>query len=256
MSTDLLLNLKADTIDGVVQSLDRIIAQSKRDKSRLGYFPSLYRKVTIHVKQGIIDGLFDDEERMERLDVIFTNRYLAAFEQYQTCKDPSLSWKLAFDASKRWRPIVFQHLLLGMNAHIELDLGIAAAEAVSGGKISDLKEYFFKINEILVSLINEVQLELVEVWPLFKLLDNLAGATDENLAKFGMKIARGHAWDVAQEVSVLPKQERALKIVELDRHVAEMGKMILNPGYFVGLVLFFIRIGELRSVPSIIEILE
>ena len=256
MSTDLLLNLRADTIDGVVQSLDRIIAQSKRDKSRLGYFPSLYRKVTIHVKQGIIAGLFDDGERMERLDVIFANRYLAAFEQYQTCKDPALSWKLAFDAAKTWRPIVFQHLLLGMNAHIELDLGIAATETASGGKLSDLKDDFFKINEILVSLINEVQIELVEVWPLLKLLDNLAGTADENLAKFGMSIARGHAWDVAQEISVLPKQERASKIAELDRHIAEMGKMILNPGYFVRLILLLIRIGELRSVPGIIEILE
>ena len=256
MSTDLLLNLKADTIDGVVQSLDRIIAQSKRDKSRLGYFPSLYRKVTIHVKHGILDGLFDDGERMARLDVIFANRYLAAFEQYQTCKDPSLSWKLAFDASKRWRPIVFQHLLLGMNAHIELDLGIAAAEAVSGGKLSDLKDDFFKINQILVSLINEVQRELVEIWPLLKLLDNLAGTADENLAKFGMNISRGHAWDVAQEISVLVNQERALKIAELDRHVSEIGKILWNPGYFIRLLLFFIRIGELRSVPSIIEILE
>jgi len=193
---------------------------------------------------------------MERLDFNFANRYLTAFEKYQTYKDPSLPWKLAFDASKRWRPIVFQYLLRGMNTHIELDLGIAAAEAVSGGKLSDLKDDFFKINEILVSLINEVQLELVGVWPHLKILDNVAGTADENLTKFGMKIARGHAWDVAQAISVSAKQERALKIAELDRHVAEIGKMILNPGYFVSLLLLLIRIAELRSVPSIIEILE
>ena len=171
MNPDLLLNLRADTIDGVIQSLDRIIVWAKSDKSRLGYFPALYRKVTIHVKQGIEDGLFDDGVRMARLDVIFANRYLEAFEQYQMCKDPSLSWKLAFDASKRWRPIVLQHLLLGMNAHIELDLGIAAAETASEGNLSDLKNDFYKINEILASLVNEVQVELAKVWPLLKLLD-------------------------------------------------------------------------------------
>jgi hypothetical protein len=256
MNAELLLNLKADTIDGVIQSLDRIISWSRQEKSRLGYFPALYRKVTVRVREGIEEGLFDDGQRMERLDVIFANRYLEAFEQYHICKDPVLSWKLVFDATKRWRPIVFQHLLLGMNAHIELDLGIAAAETADGGNLSDLQNDFDKINQILASLVNDVQMELSKVWPLLKLLDYAVGEADENLVKFGMKIARGDAWSVAQEISVLPKQKRALKIAELDHHVAEIGKMILNPGYIVRLVLFLIRIGELRSVPRIIEILQ
>jgi hypothetical protein len=256
MSTDLLLNLKADTIEGVIHSLDRIIAWAKEDKSRLGYFPALYRKVTIQVKQAIEDGLFEDGERMKRLDVIFANRYLEAFEQYQICKDPTLSWKLAFDAAKRWRPIVLQHLMLGMNAHIELDLGIAAVETADGGNISVLKTDFFRINEILASLVNEVQTELAKVWPFLKLLDYAAGDADENLAKFGMKIARGHAWDVAQELSLLTRKDRVGRIEELDQKILDIGQTIQNPGILITTVLYLIRMGELRSIARIIEILE
>lgn len=117
-------NLKASTIDEVIASLDRIIEWSKRTKSRCGYFAALYRKVTCNVRDGIASGYFDDGERMERLDVIFANRYLEAFEAYHSGQSTTQSWILAFDTTQRWSPIVLQHLMVGMNAHINLDLGL------------------------------------------------------------------------------------------------------------------------------------
>jgi hypothetical protein len=251
-----IINLKAETIEEVIQSLDKIINWAKINKSRLGYFAALYRKVTVKVKEGIEKGLFENGERMERLDVIFANRYLEAFEQSQTSKDITPSWKLAFDASKKWRPIVLQHLLIGMNAHIDLDLGIAAAETVGVEKLPELKNDFFKINDILVSLINEVQSELAKIWSLLKLLDYIAGEADEALVEFGMKITRGHAWNTAEELANLSPEKRALKIRELDKSVSEIGKIILNPGYLIRLLLFFVRISELRPIRRIIQILE
>jgi len=40
---------EAARVDEVVERLDAIIASSKAKGSRLGYFPALYRKVTIKV---------------------------------------------------------------------------------------------------------------------------------------------------------------------------------------------------------------
>jgi len=45
-----------------------------------------------------------------------------------TGQTPTESWVKAFDATEFWWLIVLQHLLMDMNAHINLDLGIAAAE--------------------------------------------------------------------------------------------------------------------------------
>ena len=123
------------TIDGVLEELDRTIATARQDESRLGYFPALYRKVTASVQQGIVDGRFEDGERMERLDVIFANRYLDAIGKLRDGEAPSRSWAIAFAAAASRRPIVLQHLLLGMNAHINLDLGIAAARAEAVSEI-------------------------------------------------------------------------------------------------------------------------
>ena len=54
---------EAATVDEVVEHLDAIIGTSKSNGSRLGFFPALYRKVTIEVKDRIASGFFDDGEK-------------------------------------------------------------------------------------------------------------------------------------------------------------------------------------------------
>jgi hypothetical protein len=81
---------------------------------------------------------------MERLDVVFANRYLVAFEQSQNNQAPTRSWQLTFETSRRWWPIVLQHLLLGMNAHINLDLGIVAARTSPDIWLAELQINFYR----------------------------------------------------------------------------------------------------------------
>ena len=153
----------ATTIDDVINQLNAIVDWSKQNNSRMGYFAALYRKVTIQVKKGIKDDFFDGGPRMERLDVIFANRYIRACYQHQTGQTPTQSWVRAFDETERWWPIVLQHLLMGMNAHINLDLGIAAAETVPSEELPNLKGDFDKINQVLASLVGDIQKELADI---------------------------------------------------------------------------------------------
>jgi hypothetical protein len=74
------LTHQADTIDRVVSELDAILDWSRAAPSRPGYFPGLYRQVTAKVQEGIEQRFFDDGDRMERLDVVFANRYLSAID--------------------------------------------------------------------------------------------------------------------------------------------------------------------------------
>lgn len=248
--------MQAKNIDEVILQLDNILDWAIDNKNRLGYFAGLYRKVTLEVKEGIIAGLFENGERMERLDVIFANRYLEAIAQNRNSKIPTVSWQLAFEASKKYWPIVLQHLLLGMNAHINLDLGIAAARTSPGEAIYDLKNDFNKINEILAALIDGVERELSQIWPALKLLDRIAGKTDEAVINFSIEKARDHAWKVAEDLAPLEQADQMLKINELDKQVAILGGLIRNPGIIIGLVTKIIRIGERGTVPKIISILK
>jgi len=251
-----LSHLQAETIDGVLLSLDRVIDWSKQNSSRLGYFAALYRKVTRAVKQGIADGSFEDGPRMARLDVLFANRYLEALERYVTDQESvPRAWRVAFETTEQWWPIVLQHLLLGMNAHINMDLGIAAVACAPGDELAGLKTDFFKINTILAALVQETQEELTAIWPLLRLLDRFVGESDEGLTNVGMWLTRGHAWLLAEELVLLPPDAQRVRIAALDSHVADLGRLLLPPGW-MRVLLFLVRMGELRFVPTIIEILE
>src|SRR5204863_6652854 len=87
-----------------------------------------YERVTSNVRHALIAGtVFDDNPRMERLDVVFANRFIEAWEQRVGGGSPTESWAVAFTLLEDPGPLVIQHLMIGMNAHINLDLGIAAA---------------------------------------------------------------------------------------------------------------------------------
>ncbi len=243
-------------IDDVIEILENIIKQTKINNSPLGYFAALYKKVTIKVKEGIVDNYFDDGPRMERLDVIFASRYIHAYEAYQKNKPVTESWEKAFNLSHKYWPIVLQHLLIGMNAHINLDLGIAAAEVMKGQDINKLKGDFDKINEILSSLVKEVENDLSEIWPTLKKILKWTGKVDDFLVDFSMGLARNGAWKFAVEVSGTSKDKVATVIESRDRSVAKIGNLIINPGWIVSGVFKIIRFGEKGSVSDKIADME
>lgn len=246
----------AETIDDVIQQLTAIVDWSKQNNSRIGYFAALYRKVTIQVKNGIEQSFFDDGPRMERLDVIFANRYIHACYQYQTGQSPTRSWICAFDQTERWWPIVLQHLLLGMNAHINLDLGIAAAETVPAEELSGLKSDFDKINQVLASLVGDVQEELAQIWPLLGLMNRYLGNVQTAIINFSMEKARDAAWSFAETLSPLPAAQRQQAIGSKDEAIAAFSRVISHPGWVGALVNKIVRLGERGTTRQRIEILE
>ncbi|MDH7444345.1 DUF5995 family protein [Aquimarina sp. 2201CG14-23] len=244
------------TIDDVINSLDSIIKESQANNDPLGYFAALYRRVTIKVKEGIENNFFDDGTRMEKLDVIFASRYLDAYYAFKDHKVVTDSWKVAFDLSKNYWPIVLQHLLIGMNAHINLDLGIAAAAVSKGQNIENLKDDFDKINEILSSLVTKVENDLAEIWPTLKKILKFTRKVDNFLVDFSMELARDGAWKFAKEIAATPDDKLEAVIVKRDHKVADNASIITSPGFIVGVILGVVRIGERGSVADKIEDLK
>jgi len=248
-------HLIAHTIDGVLEALDGIIEQAIASENRLGYFAALYRKVTAKVKEGIATGFFEDGPRMERLDVIFANRYLAALDRWEREREPTQAWRVAFEAADDWQPLVLQQLLVGINAHINLDLGIAAAETSVGGDLSALKTDFDRINEILFSLVGQVEKEIAGISPWIAWLERIGGRVDDEIVRFSMGIARREAWEFATELARL-EQNRWPPLIELrDRETTLLGRHILSPGVFLSLGLFLIRLRESNDVAGNIRAL-
>ncbi|MBA4410860.1 MAG: hypothetical protein C0397_15730 [Odoribacter sp.] len=236
------------TIDEVIAALDLIIAESIENNDPAGYFAALYRKVTIKVKEGIASGYFNDGLRMEQLDVFFVSRYLDAYYAFHKNQPVTESWRKAFELTDQYWPIVLQHLLMGMNAHINLDLGIAAVEVSKGKNLADLETDFNRINEILSSLVHEVQGYLSAVWPVLKFILKWSGKVDDYLVDFSMKLARNGAWKFANQLSTVPESERENEVARRDQKVAGKDDVILKPGLLATIALRIIRITERGSV--------
>ncbi len=250
-----MISMPAQTIDDVIRSLDAIIDWARDQQNRASYFAALYRRVTRAVEQGIAAGRFQDGARMERLDVIFANRYLTAFQQWRQGKATTLSWKLAFDAASNWYPLVLQHLLIGMNAHINLDLGVAAASCSPGDQLPGLQADFNQINNVLAEQVATVEQEMAEISPWVKLLNTFGLRTETTIINFNMTKARDCAWNEACNLAATSPDLLDAAIADVDLRVGAFGRLIVSPPLFVKLQLLPIRLREPNSVRRVLDVL-
>ena len=250
------MSLPANTMDEVLQELDAIIAESIAENSYLGIFAYVYRRTTARVKQAIIEKQFEDNERMEILDVAFANLYLDAYHRFAGNQKTTFSWETSFRAGHD-KITIIQHLLLGMNAHINMDLGIAAASIAPGDRIGALKNDFMKVNQILNSLVNEMQDRIAKVSRLMFILDWAGKNTDELIVNFSMAKAREQAWNLANVLANLPVTEKITTIAEVDDTISKLGALIKRPqGYIMHSALKLIAFFEEKNVTVIITKLQ
>lgn len=248
------------TIDEVLDELDDIIGTTVDEENPLAIFAFVYRRTTAKIAEGIEKGKFEDSQRMERFDIDFAKKYIRAFWGYWHDKPVPFVWKIAFDAAVNpddREPVILQHLLLGMNAHINLDLGIAAAETVPDGQIQPLKNDFMMVNTLLEELINEMQERISRASPLLFLIDWVGKQSDEAVVNFSIRRARDFAWNSAVTLSHAEEDEKEHIIREMDQHIAKVAKKVLDPPRFLlPKVLNLIRMFEEKDIRLVIDKLK
>ena len=247
---------EARTIQEVLDRLDAQIELAVRNASRTAYFACLYRGVTARVLEGIRAGRFQDGPRMEKLDVVFANRYLVAHAAYQRGEPTTRSWRAAFEAAELKRLVILQHLLLGMNAHINLDLGIAAASVAPGGALLALKHDFDEISRLLGEMLDDVQERINGVSPWLGLLDRVGARSDEEICTFCLSGSRDLAWLWAQRFARTHADTLAREIDRLDCVVALLTKPIRRPTPMVATALALVRSRETSDVARVVAALS
>ncbi|MBE0663419.1 MAG: hypothetical protein IH597_13245 [Bacteroidales bacterium] len=242
------------TIDEVLLKMDEIVEDCKKRSSRLGYFAVLYRMVTRRIKKGIDRKEFEDNARMELLDILFAKRFLDAYDLYNNKQIPTQCWHVAFKAAEESRLLVMHHLLLGINAHINLDLGIAAVETMQGKPLAGIENDFNKINAILAEMVEGVKTNISGISLIFGLALLLANKKDEILVSFSINIARQGAWDFASRYAIDTDRESALK--QRDVAIAKIAQRLGYPGWRMRRIIDIVRLGEFQSVAEVIELLD
>tara|TARA_R110000868_G_scaffold34421_1_gene124347 strand:- start:50000 stop:50755 length:756 start_codon:yes stop_codon:yes gene_type:complete len=219
---------KPTTIKEVLVALDTIIADCIATNSRLGLFAYLYRRTTAEVLKEVELGNFENNEQLQHMDVAFANLYLEAYKDFKLSKKVSKSWEFAFEKAEE--PLtILQHIMMGINAHINLDLAIATSALMKGKNIIDIEKDFNKVNEILFNITNEMQDRLSRVSPLLFLLDLLGKNTDEKVIDFSMRKARQQAWNSTNLLWALDESQQPEAITKIDFLVLELAKIIKDP---------------------------
>lgn len=244
------------TIEEVLHKLDEIILWSKENKSPNGYFACTYRATTAQVLRNVQQKKFEDNQRMVRMDVDFALRYIDAWEFYQKGKRCTNSWYLAFEASKNNQLLILQHIFLGMNAHINLDLGISAASVMPYRKINPLRNDFNIINSVIASINQNVQLKLADVFYPVGLLDQVTNGKDNAVLDFAISRAREASWTTAVITSNTPKFLRESVIGIVDYATSKVATQILNPKLASSKIMKELRACESQDVAKNIEILQ
>jgi hypothetical protein len=242
-------------IDAVIGRIEAVVAGARAHRQRLGYFAAMYRQTTRTVRQEVEEGTFDDGERMGRFVGMFAARYLDAVGQWQSGEPTTRSWRAAFRAADRSDRVILQHLLLGINAHINLDLAVVAAAICPGDSIIELKDDFGRINDVLQRLMDPVEKCLGRFSPFLNVLLTLGDDVDDEVLGFSVQVAREDAWQQAVTLAHLDAPGRALAIDSLDRKVAVLARLVAQPGGVVERAVDVVGFMESDDVVAVIDAL-
>jgi hypothetical protein len=123
------------SIDEVVAVMQERLDELGPEQAHRREFLGTYQRTTVAVGKAVGDGVFEDGPWVEAWDVAFANLYLAALDADLGGGRVPRPWRLAFEAPQGLKPL--QHVLLGINAHINYDLPQALLAVISDEEFSN-----------------------------------------------------------------------------------------------------------------------
>lgn len=191
------------TVDDVLEGLLWLERAFSRASDRRGVFVSAYVITTRTIGAGIVGGAFLQKRVVERYVVTFANAYRQALADHQAERRDRVpgAWLQAFDATGDRGVSAFQHLLLGINAHVNHDLPYA----VLGGGLDTTCDRCYRdhqlINDALRFATPMVRQRIVSVYqPRLRWASWLYGKAVDAAVSSMFERARQHSWQLAGEL--------------------------------------------------------
>jgi hypothetical protein len=216
----------------------------------------MYLQTTRTVRDRVAAGLFDDAQRMCRFVDAFAGRYLTPLQASLESRPVPRCWAVAFDAAGTRDKIILQHLILGINAHVNFDLAVVAAEICPGAEIASLHEDFLRVNAILGQLLPAVRACIGRFSPMLDVIDRVGGADDDEVLNFSIRVARDEAWSQALLLAATGDPVRRGQLIDsLDRGVAVLGKVVASPGGLLRRAVELVAATEADDVVAVTDAL-
>jgi hypothetical protein len=220
------------SIDDVVSGLGAFEAEFAATADRRGVFVEAYLLITLELRSRIERGVFDDGAWVARYIVAFAELYRRALVAYEAGEGPlPRAWKAAFDAAKQPSTLILQHLVLGINAHINNDLPNALFAIGIDPNRESRKRDHDAVNEALRQATAPVEQRVCELYaPGLGELKREVFGLDKLLASFSFEKARAAAWASGVSlVNATSDPERQLVRDHIDDTAGALAQLVLAP---------------------------
>jgi Family of unknown function (DUF5995) len=209
-------------------------------RDRRGVFVTSYLTITKAVEAQCDAGGFRDPAWVRRYLVAFGTLYRDALRQDQLARSATAgatvhrvpkAWRVAFDAARERRGWVIQHLMLGVNAHINHDLALALLMVGIDANRMQCYADHTAVNAVLERATLTLKTEVATKWaPVLERLDAVGGTLDDDVTEFSIAKARDHAWAMAVAIDATRGTPgEALVRAALNDQAGVLARLILAP---------------------------
>lgn len=206
-----------DTIEAL-----RAVALESDDAT--GYFPAMYARVTDRIDRAVADGRFGDGAGMVDLARAFAGWYLRPRSGIEPIPG---SWRAAWDVGGDRGLLIVQHLLLGINAHVNHDLPQVVIEVADRrGELTGIRDDFDAINDVLAGTLPHV---LGDLGRASRWVNVAASAGGGRAFSFSLTAARDQAWRYAARCWPLDADDRSREAAALDEMVRVLAYLVARP---------------------------
>lgn len=222
----------------VLARMTTLVDQWEAAHDRRAIFLGCYRLMTSNMLDAIDAGRFQDGVWVSNLLHRFTDYYfnaLALYEQHDLITPPV--WKLAHDAARDEEVTTLQHLLLGVNAHINFDLVFTLYDQLvlewdnlSTEQRAQRHADHEMVNRIIGETVDAVQDQVIDRHsPWFEFVDKLLGPVDEWLTSHLISHWREAVWNFAVHYLELktPEERTALR-QHIEQQAMRLGTEMLK----------------------------
>ncbi len=234
--------------DQVLARMDDLLQAWEAAKDRRLIFLSCYRMMTQNIIAATAAGEFEDPAWVTSLMEHFAGYYFTAVDEYETDpKRPPTAWQIAFSTSNNPKAHVLQHLVLGVNAHINYDLVLALTGILSPEWENLTEEQrqmryrdHCRVNDVIYKTIDPVQNQIIDRYePIWGVVGTLLGPIDEWMTELMISDWREEVWKHAmQMVEEAPQHDRQNEMQRVERIVIDRARDILGKGNLEDLIEF------------------
>lgn len=232
------------TQNALTERMQKLVNAWQTTADRRVIFLNCYLLMTQNMLTAVQAGEFHETQWVARLVPHFASYYFRALVAYEQQQAIPVVWQLAYEATRREETMTMQHLLLGINAHINYDLVFALEDlladswpSLTTGQRQRYYEDYCHVNAIIGRTIDAVQDEVIEQFtPRLDWVDRLMGPLDEWLMSHLITGWRDRVWaDAVQLVKTAVPAQRAQVCQNVEDASVKIAQIILLPGLAVDL---------------------